>query len=304
MEREYQIAMKSQKVIGNLPPAVEPAAATPLRHEPTSLQFVMLDDAAQGVRGNNLLDNASKDDQAARNPPPLLRRLDKITSAGDIGMDFLPKSANSGFPKVTRNRNLLLSNDKRSQSSGVIESVNKRKTSPGLFPQEITMATKGSSLPRQSDGIRLPPVVSVGTTSHDATTKVKTLPGMHASGGTGINSAKSIPEMLNTRPPSSVSKRTDGSKSLIRTPPSMFGSSPVIVGKRPQQQTVANTPQFASSPPQHSIPHGKPITTNQHQLQREVVAVKSETSLSHFNDVSSSEQRKAEAKSPSSVSSK
>lgn len=287
MQREYQIAIKSQNVIGNLPPAVEPAAATTvrsLRNEKSSLKSITLDDSSEG-------------EQVPTNPPPLLRRLDRITSSGDV----LPKSANSGFPKLTRN--LLLTSDKKSYSSGVIESANKQRSSPGLLPQEVTTAARSSSLSRQTDGVRLPPVVSVGNTSHashDLMTRVKSLPGMYARGTNNVSSAKNIPEIVNTKPPPSVSRLPDGSKSMIRTPPSMFGSSPVVIGRAPQPQVVSNSPQYGTSPTQHSTTHGKPITLNRH-LQRELSAVKSDTSLSYFDDANSFEQRKLEAKSPGSV---
>ena len=294
VEREFQNAMKSKNAIGNLPPAAAAATVSPLRSEKTSLKS-MSDEAPQEVtiQLNNLPDNTT---DVPNNPPPLLRRLDKIISSGDIGADIIPsKSANFGFPKPMRN--LLLTNDKRSYSSGFVENANKRKVPPRLLPKEVTTAAKSSSLSRQIDGVRLPPVVSPGNTSHDVKTKVNSLPGMYTRG----TSAKNITEML-SKSPSSVSRLPDGAKSLIRNPPSMFGSTPVVVSKGGQQQVVVNSPpQYSSSPPVHSTPHGKPITSNPHQLHRELSAVKSETSLSQFNDANIFEQRKFEAKSPSSV---
>ena len=298
VEREFQNAIKSKNAIGNLPPAVEPAAAaaavSPLRSEKTSLKSITSDELPQeaAIQINNLPDNRIDVDKVPNNPPPLLRRLDKITSCGDIGVDILPsKSANSGFPKPMRN--LLLTHNKRSYSSGLVENANKRKIPAGLLPQEVTTPMKTTDPSRPIDGVRFPPVVSAGNISHDPKTKMSSLPGRYTRG----TSAKNIPE-ISSRPPSSVSRLPDGAKSVIRNPPSMFCSSPVVT--KGGQQIVANSPpQYSSSPPLHNIPHGKPITSNIHQLHRELSAVKSETSLSQFNDANISEQRKA--KSPGSI---
>ena len=292
MQREFQIAMKSHNTTGNLPPAMEPAATvSPLRNERTSLKCIALDEETT-VQGNGVPRNASDSDQVPRNPPPLLRRLDKMITSGDIGADVLPKSANSGFTRLVRN--VLLNNDKRSYSSGVIDSSHKQKTSSGLLPQEVTPGAKSSSLSRQIDGVRLPPVVSVSNISHDHTTKVKSLPGMYAR----VNSAKNISEVVNTKPPPSVGS---GSKPLMRTPIRMFSGSPIAVGKGVQHHT--NSPQYGSSSPQaqHNIPQGKPITSKPHWIHRELSAVKSDTSLSQFTDANKFEQRKIEAKSPTSM---
>lgn len=291
------MAIKSQNVLGNLPPAVEstPATVNPLRNEKTSLKSIIQDDVTQGrtVQKNNSSDSITGGDQVPKNPPPLLRRLNSSIE------DILPsKSTNSGFPKLTRN--LLLTNDKRSYSSGFVESTNKRKTSPGLLPQEVTTATKTSSLSRQIDGVRLPPVVSLGNMSQDPMAKVNSLPGMYAR-GTAPNSTKNISEIFNNKTPLVVSRPPNGPMSVIRSPPIMFGSSPVVVGKGPQQHFVFNSQQYSSSPPQHNNPHGKLITSNHHQLHRELSAVKSETTLSHYNDTNSLEQQKVETKSPSSA---
>lgn len=275
-------------------PAAAAAAVSPLRSEKTSLKSITSDELPQeaAIQINNLSDNRTDVDKVPNNPPPLLRRLDKIISSGDIGADILPsKSANSGFPKPMRN--LLLTHDKRSYSSGLVESVNKRKVPLGLLPQEVTTPMKSTDMSKQIDGVRFPPVVSPGNISHDLKTKVSSLPGMYTRG----TSAKSIPEIL-SRPPSSVSRLPDGAKSVIRNPPSMFGSSPVVVSKGGQQIVANSPPQYSSSPPLHNTPHGKPITSNTHQLHRELSAVKSETSLSQFNDPTNFEQRKFEAKTP------
>lgn len=285
MEREYQIALRSQDAIGNLPSATKPAAATvnPLKNEKASLQSIMLNEPA--AQGN----------QPPKNPPSLLRQVDRMNSNSDIGgMDILPKSANSGFPKLTRN--LPLNNDKKSYSSGNIDNVFKRKISPGLLPQEVSPATKGSNLSRQIDGVRLPTVVSVGNLPQNT---VKSLPGMYRR----ANSAKNSPEVMNNKISSSVSKLSDGSRSIIRSPPSLFPNTPITIGKGAQQQVTPNSPQqCSSSPPRHSTPHGKPITSNQQLFySRELSAVKSETSLSHFTDSNSFERRRVDLKSPSSV---
>ena len=294
MQREFQIAMKSPNTIGNLPPVVEPpATVSPLGNEKSSLKCIALDEVPT-VHSNSVPDNASESDQVPKNPPPLLRRLDKMITSGDIGADVLPKSANSGLPRLTRN--LLLNNEKRSYSSGVIESSHKQKTSSGLLPQEITPGTKSSSLSRQIDGVRLPPVVSVGNVSHDHTSKVKSLPGMYAR----VNSAKNISEVVNTKPPPSVGS---GSKPMIRTPMRMFSSSPVAIGKAAQHQVVSNSSQYSSSPPQaqQNIPQGKPITSKPQWLHRELSPVKSDSSLSQSIDANKFEKQKVEAKSPTSV---
>ena len=286
MEREYQIALKAQNTAG------KPAGAmgSPLRSEKTSLKSILSDEGPQGaaIQPNLPLDNHN----VPNNAPPL-RRLDKITSSGDIGIDGVPsKSANSGFPK--RTRNLLLTNDKRSFSSGLVENAGKQKIPSGLLPQEVTSAAKNSSLSRQIDGVRLPPVISTGSISHDLKTKVNSLPGAY----TRVTSAKNITEVMNTKGPSSVSRLPDA---VMRNPPSMFGSSPVVIGKGPQPVMPNSPPPHSSSPPLHSTPHGKPVTSNQHQLHRELSAVKSETSLSHFTDANIFEPRRLDAKSPSSV---
>lgn len=292
VEREYQIAMKSRDVIGNLPSAVESPA---MRNEKASIKSIASGEVALGatVQGNDSPRNVIEAEQVPKNPP-LLKRLDNKNSIGDIGVDTLPsKLANSGFPKITRN---LLTSDKRSYSSGLVESANKRRTSAGLLPQEVTPATKSSSLSRQIDGVRLPSVVSLGNSPHDPTTKMKSLPGMYSR----VNSAKNITEALNNKHSPSVSRLPDGSKSVIRNPPSLFGSSPVVIGKGAQQPLLSS--QYGSSPPQHSTPHGKPITSNQHQLHRELSAVKSETLLTHhYNDSNNFEQRKQDTKSPMST---
>ena len=91
--------MKSKNAIGNLPPVVAAATVSPLGSEKTSLKSITSDEAPQEVtiQLNNLPDNTT---DVPNNPPPLLRRLDKIISSGDIGADIIPsKSANSGFPK-------------------------------------------------------------------------------------------------------------------------------------------------------------------------------------------------------------
>ena len=276
------------------PAAAAAAAVRPLRSEKASLMSITSGELPQeaAIQINNLPDNRTDVDKVPNNPPPLLRRLDKINSSGDIGVDIIPsKSANSGFPRPMRN--LLLTHDKRSYSSGFVENTNKQRVPPGLLPQEVTTPVKGTSPSRQIDGVRFPPVVSADNISHDPNTKVNSLPGMY----TRRNSAKNIPEIL-SRPPSSVSRLPDGAKSVIRNPPSMFGSSPVVVNKGAQHVVANSPPQYSSSPPLHNFPHGKPITSNTHQLHRELSAVKSDTSLSQFNNA---EQRKFEAKSPGSI---
>ena len=299
------MAIKSQNVLGNLPPAVESTLATvsPLRNEKTSLKSIVQDDVIQGrtIQKNNSLDNITEGEQTPKNPPPLFRRLDKINSSADIGVDVLPsKSANSGFPKLTRN--LLLTNDKRSYSSGFVESANKRKTPSGLLPQEVTTAAKSCSLSRQIDGVRLPPVVSHGNVSHDPKANVKSLPGMYTR-STATNSTKNISEIFSSKTPPVVNRPPDGPMSVIRNPPTMFGSSPIVSGgKGTPQRFVVNSQQYSSSPPQHSSPHGKPITSNHYQQHRELTAVKSETLLPHYcYDGNGVEQQKVDPKSPSSA---
>ena len=279
MEREYQIALKAQNTAGK-PNAT--SFGSPLRSEKTSVKSIISDEVPQGAAIQ--LNSSPMDNNNIPNNAPPLRRLDRITSSSDIGVDGVPlKSANSGFPK--RTRNLLLTNDKRSFSSGLVENASKQKIPLGLLPQEVTSAAKSSNLSKQIDGVRLPPVISTGNMSRDIKTKMNSLPGTCSR----VTSAKNITEIMNTKGPSSVSRLPDA---VMRSPPSMFGSSPVVIGKGQQLVMPNSRPPHSSSPPLHSTPHGKPVTSNQHQLHRE---------LSHFTDANNFEPRKLEAKSPSSA---
>jgi len=218
--------------------------------------------------------------------PPVHKHLERVSSACDFGTDAAPsKSASSGFPRL--NRNLLLSNEKRSYSSGLVENSPKKKISP--TQDAVSPGIKTMSLSRQMDGVRLPPVVSIPVPTMDPKPKVRSMPG----GVTRVGSSKSGSEITNNmlaamKPP------MDGSKSVMRSPPSMFGSSPVIAGRVPPLPVPTAT-QLSTSPPQSVA--GKPIT---YSKQRDVSTVKSDASMSPISHEGLNTP-KTEPKSPSSV---
>jgi len=264
VEREFCLA---QNVLSNLPPAVDSTSSPsnrPLRNEKISLKSINQDDVPPAaIQRINSTDHIKEGNKG----PPVHRHLERVSSAVDFGADSAhSKSANSGFPKL--NRNLLLSNEKRSYSSGLVENAPKKKISPAQ--DTISPAVKTMSLSRQMDGVRLPPVVSIPTL--EPKSKFRSMPG----GVTRVGSSKSISETTNNMPMpvAAMIPPIDGPKSVIRNPPSMFGSSPVVAGRVPPLPTPAAA-QLSASPPQNVA--GKPITSSK---QRDVSAVKSDASMS------------------------
>ena len=289
VEREFRLA---QNVLSNLPPAVDSTSSSrgrPLRNEKISLMSITQDDVpSAAIQRINSSDQIKEGDHIIKGPP-VHKHLERVSSAVDFGADAAPsKSANSGFPRL--NRNLLLSNEKRSYSSGLVENSPKKKISPSQ--DAVSPAVKTLSLSRQMDGVRLPPVVSIPLPTMDPKSKVRSMPG----GVTRVGSSKSVSEITNNMPMpvAAMMPPMDGSKSVIRSPPSMFGSSPVIAGRVPPLPAPTAT-QLGTSPSQNVA--GKPITSSK---QRDVSTVKSDASMSPISHEGLNTP-KTEPKSPSSV---
>ena len=292
VEREFQLA---KNVLSNLPPAVDSTLSPrnrPLRSEKISLISMSQDDATPvAMKRMNSSDLIKEGDQSAMGPP-VHKQLERVGSANNFGADAAPsKSADSGFPKL--NRNLLLSNEKRSYSSGLVENSAKKKTSP--TQDVVSPAIKTMSLSRQVDGVRLPPVVSVPVPSLDPKSKVRSMPG----GITRMSSNKNFSDITNNMPVpvAAMLPPKDGPKSVIRNPPSMFGSSPVMAGRVPPLPATTAS-QLSTSPSQNIV--GKPITSSK---QKDVSSIRADMQLVSVLPTSHEglSTPKTEPKSPSSA---